>query len=186
MITHLVMTSLTQNHPLEVTFNDVTTGISTKQHQAGSLMTCCVHCLVATTKSRTPASRHPVRRPLSHCDSPVFVSDSDGDEDIVIKSTWRTRHSKPPPKTNLKNALLNDKRKSSPSPASLANPKCTLVTPEMDDPTDSEEEFVSLLDLLKKKEKSNSTSFSPRVTHGNTFMFLVSSLPLLWLILFLS
>ncbi|XP_070770070.1 germ cell nuclear acidic protein [Enoplosus armatus] len=135
-------------------------------------------------KSNTPAAQHLVRRPLSQCDSPVFVSDSDDDDNIVVKSTWRTRHLKPnpPPKANKNNALLHDKEDSSPSlpfpspfslpplktSTSLASSKRILSAPSMlDESASSEEEFTSLLERLKKKNKFTSTSFSPKNTHEN-------------------
>ncbi|XP_044062151.1 acidic repeat-containing protein isoform X2 [Siniperca chuatsi] len=136
-------------------------------------------------KSNTPAAQHPSRKPLSQCDSPVFVSDSDDDDNIVVKSTWRTRHSKPKPpsKANKNNALLCDEEDSLPSlplppipspfslpphktPTSLASPKRTLSAPSMlDESASSEEEFTSLLERLKKKNQFTSTSFSPMNSH---------------------
>ncbi|XP_045887288.1 acidic repeat-containing protein isoform X1 [Micropterus dolomieu] len=137
-------------------------------------------------KINTPAAQQPVRRPLSQYDSPVFISDSDDDDNIVVKSTWRTRISKPKPplsKANKNNALLSNEEESSPSlplppisspvslpphttPASLASPKRTLSAPSMlDESASSEEEFTSLLERLKKKNKCPSTSFSPKHTH---------------------
>ncbi|TKS72504.1 Acidic repeat-containing protein [Collichthys lucidus] len=133
-----------------------------------------------STKSNTPAAQRPLRKPLSQCDSPVFVSDSDDDDDnIVIKSTWRTRHSKPQKKTGTNNTPLSDEAKSSPSPfsspfprppqkthTSLASPKRTLSAPsKLDESASSEEEFTSLLERLKKKNILPGTSFSPRTTH---------------------
>ncbi|TDH07749.1 hypothetical protein EPR50_G00109390 [Perca flavescens] len=136
-------------------------------------------------RSNTPAAQHPLRRPLAQCDSPVFFSDSDEDDDnIVVKSTWRIRHSKPkpPPKAN-KNALRCDDEDSSPSlplapipsPFSLrphktltsvASPKPTLSGPsKLDESASSEEEFTSLLERLKKKNKFTGTPFSPKGTH---------------------
>lgn len=151
----------------------------------------CVHCLAVPTKSNTPASRRPLRKPLSQCDSPVFVSDSDDDDDnnIVVKSTWRTRHSKSPPKANMNNARVFDKEESSSalpfsSPFSLPAPKTltSLATPtrslsvpsKVDDSASSEEEFTSLLERLKKKNKITGTSFSPRNTHGNSFIWMAN------------
>ncbi|XP_070693231.1 germ cell nuclear acidic protein [Pempheris klunzingeri] len=136
-------------------------------------------------KSDTPAAQHPPRRPLSRCDSPVFVSDSDDDDNIVIKSSWRTRHSKPTPtpKGRKNNAVPCDKEDGSPSlplppvpspfflpphktPTSLAFPKRTFSAPsKLDESASSEEEFTSLLERLKKKNKLTSTSFSPKNTH---------------------
>lgn len=137
-------------------------------------------------KSNTPAAaQHALRKPLSQCDSPVFISDSDDDDDnIVVKSTWRTRRSKPnqPSKTNKNNAALCDKDASSPSlsllspffipppktPTLLASPKRTLSAPsKLDASASSEEEFTSLLERLKKKNNLTATSFSPKSSKGN-------------------
>lgn len=139
------------------------------------------------TKSNTPASRRPPRRLLSHCDSPVFVSDSDDDDDnnIVIKSTWRTQQSKPPPKDNVNHPLLSHKEENSPalpfsSPVShpprktltsLASPKHAFSAPStLNESASSEEEFTSLLERLKKKNKITGTSFSPKITQGNLYL----------------
>ncbi|KAK2904002.1 hypothetical protein Q8A73_010659 [Channa argus] len=131
--------------------------------------------------TNTPAAaHHPLRRPLLQCDSPVFISDSDDDDDnIVVKSTWRTRHSKPQSslKANKNNALLGDKHESSPllplHPVSsafpphktrtpLSAPRRTLSAPsKMDESASSEEEFTSLLERLRKKNFTG-TSFLPK------------------------
>ncbi|XP_044220593.1 acidic repeat-containing protein isoform X1 [Thunnus albacares] len=134
-------------------------------------------------KSNTPAAQRPSRRPLSEWNSPVFVSDSEEEDDnIAVKSTWRTRHSKPKslPKSHKNNDALCDPEDSSPSlflppvpspfalpphktKTLLASPKRTLsAPPKLDDSASSEEEFTSLLDRLKKKNKLPSTSFSPK------------------------
>ncbi|KAM9356754.1 germ cell nuclear acidic protein [Symphorus nematophorus] len=131
-------------------------------------------------KSNTPAAQCRSRRPLSQCDSPVFVNDSDDDDDIVVKSTWRSRHSKPkpPPQAKNKNAPLCDEEESSPllpvsspftlpplkTPTSLATPQRTFSAPSKLDETSSEEEFTSLLERLKKKNKFTGTSSLPRNT----------------------
>ncbi|KAF3838163.1 hypothetical protein F7725_009931 [Dissostichus mawsoni] len=67
-------------------------------------------------KSYTPAVFHPLRRPLSQWASPVFLSDSDDEENIVVKSTWKNRHSKPKstPKADQKKSLRCDEDDSSP------------------------------------------------------------------------
>lgn len=148
----------------------------------------CFHCFAVPKKSNTPAAaQHPLRKPLSQCDSPVFISDSDDDDNIVVKSTWRTRHSKPnlPSKANKNNAVLRDKDASSPSlpshsvsspffipppktPTLLASPKRTLSAPfKLDASASSEEEFTSLLERLKKKNNLTATSFSPKNSKGN-------------------
>ncbi|XP_035016496.1 germ cell nuclear acidic protein [Hippoglossus stenolepis] len=134
-------------------------------------------------KSNTPAAEPPRRRPLSQWDSPVFVSDSDDDDDnILVKSTWRTRHSKPKPpaKANKNNALLRDEDDSAPSlpllsvsspfsfrppktPTPLVTPKFTFTAPStLVESASSEEEFTSLLERLKKKNKLTGTLCSPK------------------------
>lgn len=142
----------------------------------------CFYCLAVPTRTNTPASRRLPLKPLSQCDSPVFLSDSDDEDNIVIKSTWKTRHSRPPPMAKTNNAPTCDKAESSPAlppssplhlpafkaPTSLATPKRTVSAPSaMDDSASSEEEFTSLLERLKKKNKLTGTSCSPRSMHGN-------------------
>lgn len=147
-------------------------------------------------KSYTPAVFHPLRKPLSQWASPVFVSDSDDDEEnIVVKSTWKNRHSKPKPtpKADQKKSLRCDEDDGSPFPrsppihspffllphktqTSLASPKRTLsAPPKMDNSSSSEEEFISLLERLKKKNKFPGTPFSPRSTNGTGFIQIVAS-----------
>ncbi|KAM6923471.1 germ cell nuclear acidic protein [Xenentodon cancila] len=139
-------------------------------------------------KSHTPATQHPFRRPLSQLNSPVFVSDDDDDDDddIVIKSTWKIRHSKPKP--HLKASKSDEQDESdeenhlpslplppSPFPVSpvshpsktnsIPSPKRTFSAPSrLDESSSSEEEFASLLERLKKKNNLTSTSFSPKTT----------------------
>lgn len=148
----------------------------------------CFHCLAEPRKTNTPAAaHHPFRKPLSQCDSPVFISDSDDDDNIVVKSTWRTRHLKPEAssKTNKNKALLLDEDAGSPSlsshpvsspflipahktPAFLASPKRTLSAPsKLEESASSEEEFTSLLERLKKKNNLTVTSFTPKNSKGN-------------------
>lgn len=132
-------------------------------------------------KTNTPAAQHPIRRPLSLFNSPVFVSDDNDDDDIVVKSTWRTRHTKPKslPKTENSPPLC-DKEESSPSRPSLPvpsplrlpsdeaealviSPKRTFSAPsKLNDSSSSEEEFTSLLERLKKKNNFVGTSFLPK------------------------
>lgn len=136
-------------------------------------MSCC-HCLAEPTRTNTLASQRLPLRPLSCSDSPVFVSDSDDEDNIVIKSTWRTRRSKP--EANGNTAPPYGKAGSSPAmpppspltlpvfktPTSLATPKRTVYTPATaDDSSSSEEEFASLLERLKKKN-----NFTPTNTYG--------------------
>ncbi|XP_049593437.1 germ cell nuclear acidic protein isoform X2 [Syngnathus scovelli] len=126
-------------------------------------------------KTNTPATHKSFRRPLqpSQFASPLFISDSgDEDKNIVIKSTWKTRHTKPKslPKPNENNPVICDQKDSPPSlllpptspftgprpfhrtATSWLSPKCTLSTPlKLDDSSGSEDEFTSLLERLKKK-----------------------------------
>ncbi|KAM8910957.1 germ cell nuclear acidic protein isoform 2-T2 [Spinachia spinachia] len=137
-------------------------------------------------KRNTPAAQPTLRRPLSQCDSPVFLSDSEDDDDdnVVVKSTWRTRHFKPktPPKFNKETTVQCEERDSSPSPphrsirspcsflshkttTPLASPKRTLSAPsKLKDSDSSEEEFMSLLERLKNKNKLTGITFSPKST----------------------
>ncbi|XP_058504967.1 germ cell nuclear acidic protein isoform X1 [Solea solea] len=132
-------------------------------------------------KSNTPASKPPLRRPLSQLESPVFFGDSDDDDNILVKSTWKTRHSKPKPatKTNSDTHLLCGKDESLPSPpvSSVSSPfsfpppktptlpKCTFSTSsKLDESASSDDEFTSLLERLKRKNKLSGTSFSPKNT----------------------
>lgn len=124
--------------------------------------------------NRTP-SQPLLRKPLSLCESPVFVSDDDDEEEdnIVMKSTWKTRRAKPQPSSNkpkittlLNDAVFSPSVASKPSPLSLlpsktVNSRASEVSnvpkrtfsapPRLDDSESSEEEFASLLDRLKKK-----------------------------------
>lgn len=122
------------------------------------------------------------RRLPSQCDT-VFVSDEESD-DVVVKSTWRTRHSKPPPKTKVKNVVCDEAETSATgllsSPFSLPGQTTSLTTPQrilsaplttVDSPS-SEEEFTSLLERLKKKNKFPSYTFSPQNTQGSCFLWI--------------
>lgn len=145
---------------------------------------CIFSCLLFTapTKVSTWASQHPQRRSPSQCDS-VFVSEEE--DDIVVKSTWRTRHSKPSLKTKVKNVLCDEAESSATglvsSPCSLpgqtatslTTPKHTLSAPlTIDDSLSSEEEFTSLLERLKKKNKFPSSTFCPQNTQGSCFLWI--------------
>lgn len=134
-------------------------------------------------KSNQTPSTPLLRKPLSQCESPVFVSDDDDEENIVIKSTWRTRKAKPQPESNkpkiptlLNDAVFSPSVASKPSPLSILSSKTTnsLVSevgnvpkrtfsapPRLDDSESSEEEFASLLDRLKKKNIIQAGTPSP-------------------------
>ena len=127
-------------------------------------------------------ARQPFRKPLSQLNSPVFVSDSDDDDDnVVIRSTWKIRHSKPRPQLKASNKDEDDKSDEenslpslplTPSPltlprTSVPSPKRTFSAPSrLDESSGSEEEFASLLERLKKKNNLTATSFSPKTTKG--------------------
>ncbi|XP_020783564.2 germ cell nuclear acidic protein isoform X2 [Boleophthalmus pectinirostris] len=134
-------------------------------------------------KMHTP-SQALLRRPLSQCESPVFISDSDDDEDnIVIKSTWKTRYKRLQPSNKENSTTLQGDGDCSPSVAakpsplsffsskvvnSLASevyssvPKQTFSAPSrLAESSSSEEEFTSLLDRLKKKNKLPGGTPSP-------------------------
>lgn len=121
-----------------------------------------------TPAARTPASQPPQRKPPSQWESPVFISDSDDDDDIVMKSTWKTRHTKPQPKTSVFTPLRN-KVETPPSPLSSAFvfpthcPKRNLSEPtKFDDSQSSDEDFLPLLERLKRKNKLLGSTGSPR------------------------
>uniref|UniRef100_A0A8C6TAN7 Germ cell nuclear acidic peptidase n=1 Tax=Neogobius melanostomus TaxID=47308 RepID=A0A8C6TAN7_9GOBI len=119
-------------------------------------------------KSHTP-SQALLRRPLPQCDSPVFVSDSDDEEDkILIKSTWKTRQVKPQPSSNKKQSTtLRNDDSYSPSVAAKPSSLSLFSTPSrLDDSASSEEEFTSLLDRLKKKNILQSGTASPALRKG--------------------
>ncbi|KAM3849641.1 germ cell nuclear acidic protein-like [Diretmus argenteus] len=116
--------------------------------------------------AKHPTTQPPVRRPLSQCDSPVFISDDDGGGGIVVKSTWRTRHPRTqlPPKANKINAKHSDQESPSPSPVpSLRLPTSTASTPSaipkrtcsapsmLDDSGSSDDGLISLLEKRSKK-----------------------------------
>ncbi|KAM9413601.1 germ cell nuclear acidic protein-like isoform 1-T2 [Salvelinus alpinus] len=147
---------------------------------------------------KTPKSssfQTPVRRPLSQCDTPVFLSDSEEDDGIVMKSTWRTCHPvhrpPPPPQTHKVNVLQSNQKDKiffpSPSPPPLPSlspspPPLPFLSPsspplrssftpsltplpqrnysapsKVEDSASSEEEFLSLLDRIKKNHKTGNT-----------------------------
>ncbi|KAK3535439.1 hypothetical protein QTP70_016861 [Hemibagrus guttatus] len=102
---------------------------------------------------------------LSQFDSPVFLSDSDDDSDIVIKSTWRTRHSRPSSQEKEAPAKDNKPRNTPcfPSPlVSVHTPKPSSAPPTKsgwrEDTGSSEDEFQSLLDRIRKNQKLGSGS----------------------------
>ncbi|XP_072294263.1 germ cell nuclear acidic protein [Eucyclogobius newberryi] len=141
--------------------------------------------LTRVPKKSHTLSRPLLRRPLSQCESPVFVSDSDDEEDnIVIKSTWKACHKKPQTLLNKKkdttlqgDGAFSPSVAAKPSPLSVFSskmmnslecdvyssvPKRTLSAPSRyDESSSSEEEFTSLLERLKKKNKLPGATPSP-------------------------
>ncbi|XP_024139929.1 acidic repeat-containing protein isoform X2 [Oryzias melastigma] len=143
-------------------------------------------------KGNTPASQHSFRRPLSQFNSPVFVSDSEDDEDnIVIRSSWKVRHSKPVPKVENHHREEENLSPSPPLPpsplfshppgkasASILSPKRTFSAPSrLDESSSSEEEFVSLLERLKKKNIVGGTLFTPKTSKESNKEPVVSTPP---------
>ncbi|GAA6069531.1 germ cell nuclear acidic protein isoform X1, partial [Tachysurus ichikawai] len=127
---------------------------------------------VSRANPKTPkSSLKSEKQRLSHFDSPVFLSDSDDDSDIVIKSTWRTRHSRPSSQEKDAPAKNNKPRNTPcfPSPlVSVHTPKPSSAPPTnsgwREDTGSSEDEFQSLLDRIRKNQKlgSSSTHASPK------------------------
>uniref|UniRef100_A0A8C7WNE2 Germ cell nuclear acidic peptidase n=1 Tax=Oryzias sinensis TaxID=183150 RepID=A0A8C7WNE2_9TELE len=98
-------------------------------------------------RGKFTAAQPSVRRPLSQLNSPVFVSDSeDEDDNIIIRSSWKLRHSKPIPKVQNHDGEDGEEQNVPPS--------------------SSEEEFVSLLERLKKKNIMAGASCSPKTSKG--------------------
>ncbi|XP_067312924.1 germ cell nuclear acidic protein [Pseudorasbora parva] len=99
--------------------------------------------------ARTPKSVQKTdKRPPSRCESPVFLSDSDDDCNAVIKSTWRTRHSRPPSE-ELHSASKTREEAAKPR----VPPSVTVTTPSgREDTCSSEEEFQSLLDRVRQNQ----------------------------------
>lgn len=142
-------------------------------------------------------SQPPVRKPLTECDSPVFLSDSD-DDSLVSKSTWRSRHPPchPSSRTKTVNILESNLEDISPSssqssspflpsfraptpsfPSSLflaqpqqthsASPRRTYSAPsKLEDSVSSEEEFLSLLDRVRKNSMLGSNTPTPKNNTG--------------------
>uniref|UniRef100_A0A3P9NLC5 Germ cell nuclear acidic peptidase n=1 Tax=Poecilia reticulata TaxID=8081 RepID=A0A3P9NLC5_POERE len=122
-------------------------------------------------KIKTPAGQRPFRRPLAQLNSPVFVSDSeDDDEDnIIVRSSWKTRDSKPKQSENKQDenrspllpSLSDFLRPPSNASALTTSPKRTFSAPSrLEESSDSEEEFASLLERLKKKNNLTSPKTS--------------------------
>ncbi|XP_077465736.1 germ cell nuclear acidic protein [Stigmatopora argus] len=125
-----------------------------------------------SNKNRTPAALNKIRRPLSDCASSLLISDSEDEDDSVF---WRTSHTKPKSlnKTKKTKPVSGDKKNSPaitfsvPRPphrttSSLHSSTRTLSAPsKVDNSSDSEEEFMSLLDRLRKKNVFAATTCSP-------------------------
>lgn len=127
---------------------------------------------VHAAKPKTPkSSLKSGKQQLSQFDSPVFFSDPDDDCDVVIKSTWRTRHSRPSSQEKDAPAKENKPRNAPYFPSPLASdhtPKPSSAPPTRsgwrEDTCSSEDEFQSLLDRIRKNQKlvSSSTHGSPK------------------------
>ncbi|XP_007548516.1 germ cell nuclear acidic protein [Poecilia formosa] len=143
-------------------------------------------------KIKTPAGQRPFRRPLAQLNSPVFVSDSgdDDDENIIMRSPWKTRHSKPKPLQRVEKSENKQEENCSPLLPSLSDflrppsnasalttsPKRTFSAPcRLEESSDSEEEFASLLERLKKKNNLTSTTFSPKTSKESETKLVVSA-----------
>ncbi|KAM8848635.1 germ cell nuclear acidic protein isoform 4-T4 [Synchiropus picturatus] len=130
-------------------------------------------------KILTPSSQPTFRKPLAQFHSPVFVSDSDDDDAIVVKSTWRTRHSKPKCATETSRSQIPSfEETETPSPLlpplsyfsfptdntpNTSRPPGSAPT-KLDQSSSSEDEFSSLLERLKKKKNAlPSASCSPNI-----------------------
>lgn len=140
---------------------------------------------------KTPKSLQ--RQPLAQYNSPVFLSDSGDDSDIVIKSTWRTRHSRPASKPSSQERDISSKEcepkgasRYFPSPlVSVHTPKPSSAPPLhsgwRDGSASSEDEFQSLLDRIRKHQQlgSSSTHASPKHPSGKVIATLICSVEIL-------
>ncbi|KAJ8254914.1 hypothetical protein GJAV_G00198780 [Gymnothorax javanicus] len=165
----------------------------------------------AKSKRKTPSSLQvlkPARLPPHQWESPVFLSDSDQDEGVVMRSTWKSRHTTrgpgsagqeggasacvqpassttPPPSSKTTSSLAQPPSSKTPSslapppssktpsylapPSSLTAPSSSTnplkevhrAPPPMDNSASSEEEFLSLLDRLKRNHGTPRPSSVP-------------------------
>lgn len=121
---------------------------------------------------KTPKSRLKSEKQQPYqFDSPVFLSNSDDDSDIGVKSTWRTRHSRPSSQEKDAPVKENKPRNAPCFPSPLVSdhtPKPSSVPHThsgwREDTGSSDEEFQSLLDRIRKNQKlgSSSTQASPK------------------------
>uniref|UniRef100_A0A3B4ERB1 Germ cell nuclear acidic peptidase n=1 Tax=Pundamilia nyererei TaxID=303518 RepID=A0A3B4ERB1_9CICH len=135
-------------------------GLEETEKKSVNLFIFVSNFFVVPKKTNTPTSQPQTRRPLSLYNSPVFVSDDEDDDNIVLKSTWRTRHTRP---------------KSLPKTSENTPP---LLPSKLDDSSSSEEEFTSLLERLKKKNNFIGNSFLPNNSkafsfYTRTFVFIL-------------
>lgn len=94
--------------------------------------------------------------PPPRCDSPVFLSDSDDDSNVVMKSTWRSRHSRPPSEEHPNSSRDRER------PA-VPPPEITVSKHKTGDETcSSEEEFQSLLDRVRLNHNLGGKTQSPK------------------------
>ncbi|KAL6479988.1 hypothetical protein MHYP_G00110210 [Metynnis hypsauchen] len=136
---------------------------------------------VSKGKLKTPKTPKSLQRlekqPVPQYSSPVFLSDSDDDSDIVIKSTWKTRHCRPASQsTSRPSSQERDISHKEPrSTSGFTSPLASVPTPVpssappthtgwRDNSSSSEDEFQSLLDRIRKNQKlgSSSTHASPK------------------------
>ncbi|KAM4021343.1 germ cell nuclear acidic protein isoform 2-T2 [Anomaloglossus baeobatrachus] len=98
-------------------------------------------------------------------DSPVFISDSDDDYSIVIKSTWRDRH-----RTNQNGKAANRQTSKSvgtygqENMPTLSRPKVEIWPadhqPKFSSPGSSDDEFERLMDRIKNRTKTQTPGSS--------------------------
>ncbi|KAG7464941.1 hypothetical protein MATL_G00170980 [Megalops atlanticus] len=113
----------------------------------------------AAPKSTSKTPRPALRRPPSQWDSPVFLSDSDEDEGVVMRSTWKSRHTPRGPRAGGRQDESESALPAPLAPPSSAPPKQThRAPPPRGDSGSSEEEFQSLLERLKRNHSVGSKS----------------------------
>ncbi|XP_043113991.1 acidic repeat-containing protein [Puntigrus tetrazona] len=113
--------------------------------------------------ARSPkAAQKTEKRPPSLCDSPVFLSDTDDESDVVIQSTWRSRHSRP---ASEEHHVTSAGRREPAKPCAV--PPAVTVTTQTgpEDTCSSEEEFQSLLDRVRQNQSiGGRTQAQPEAT----------------------
>ncbi|XP_056395509.1 germ cell nuclear acidic protein-like [Hyla sarda] len=116
--------------------------------------------------SDTGSERPQTKMSSMRWDSPVFISDSDDNDSIVIKSTWRDR---PRPNHNLKaksKSVTTNGKENTPETNSVDIQAIVEWTsgpqPKFCTPGSSDEEFESLMDRIKNRTQNQTPGSTAR------------------------